>query len=263
MKKLLIPLLCVTLLTGCTLDLHGEDVAKEPESSQPENNNQPSTNNNQSSENENNDKPGNENDDTVIPGPTPVTPVDNGDENKQNTDGTYTRTIVFDNQAPAGELNNDTAKNRFLDFLNGETDLFKSIIVSDHINVNYIEIKKQKEVVSKNLYMWLGSASENGTLQLDFNYDVNYIKVNVEAYSKPYYDTWTTPGTDTLIYNAESEAKFYINSETNVIDLSLSDNEIPQKVEKHEEYSSPIKSLTLGSLDGRVFLHSLEIGYTK
>ena len=257
MKKILIPLLCVALLTGCTLDLHGEETTKETE------NNQPSNNNNQSSENESNDKPGNENDDTVIPGPTPVTPIEDGEEDKQNTDGTFTRTIVFDNQAPAGELNSDTTKNRFLDFLNGETDLFKSITISDHININYIEIKKQKEVISKNLYMWFGSASENGTLKLDFNYDVNYIKVNIESYSKPYYDTWTTPGTDTLIYNAESEAKFYINSEANSIDLSLDENETPQKVEKLEEYSSPIKSLTLGSLDGRVFLHSLEIGYIK
>ncbi len=111
--------------------------------------------------------------------------------------------------------------------------------------------------------MWVGSASEDGTLKLDFNYDINYIKVNIEAYSKPYYDTWTTPGTDTLIYNADSEARFYIDNETNVTNLTLSEGETPQKIEKREEYSSPVKSITLGSLDGRVFLHSLEIGYTK
>ncbi len=261
MKKILIPFLCVALLTGCTLDLHGGEEAKEPNNNQPnDNNTQPeNNNNNQPSGNETN----NDNTNTDIPGPTPITPVDNGDENKPNTDGTFKRTIVFDNQAPAGELNNDTTKGRFLNFLNGDTDLFKSVPTSDHININYIEIKKQKEVISNNLYMWFGSASEEGTLKLDFNYDVNYIKVNVEAYSKPYYDTWTTPGTDTLIYNAESEAKFYIDSKTNIIDLSLGENETPQKIEKTEEYSSPVKSITLGNLDGRVFLHSLEIGYSK
>ncbi len=134
MKKILIPLLCLTLLTGCTLDLHGESATKEPENNQIDNNDQPPSN-----------ETNNENTNTDIPGPTPVTPIDDGDEDQQNTDGTYTKTIVFDNQAPAGELNNETAKNRFLNFLNGETDLFKSIVISDHININYIEIKNKKK----------------------------------------------------------------------------------------------------------------------
>lgn len=240
MKKILIPLLCVTLLTGCSLNFHGEDEQKEteeqiqPSNNQPENTPTGETNQNGSTSN-------------------PETPSGNQPgEQTQTSNDSLTKTITFLNGGFTGSLNQTATQENFLAWINGNDNLFSSIEYKGFSQLNYIGNEKDPARYST---LQLGSANDTGEIKFNFAYDVLSVKFNVQAYTKSY----TSNGT--LNWSTDKQSKFYID--TDLHDLSVTSNGQTPKQDFIKTYNPAVKSFLIKSSGGRVFVHSMEVTYKK
>lgn len=239
MKKIIIPLLCVALLTGCSLDAHGGEETKEPESNQPNNNTQPENNNNQPSGNEQNNN-------------------ENNNSSQPETNGTFTKKVTFYNGSFTGTLSEAKTQQTFISWFNGSDDLLTSITCGGYAQVNYVGDKKDTNRFST---MILGSQNNNGQLTFNFKYNVLSVKVNVQAYAK-YYE-YTSNGEKVSGYSIDKESKFYLDTTEKDLSLPSDFQGNPEKYDFEKAYDPAVKTVSISSSGGRVFVHSVEINYTK
>ena len=232
MKKILIPLLCVSLLTGC--DISFEDERNTPEQTQTEpqdntQNNQPSGDNNQNQGN------------------------DQGQQGNQDSGAIYTKTVSFYNGGfTNSSLNQTQSQQDFVNWFNGEDDILESINYTGYSQLNYIGNEGEATRFST---LILGSASQNGNIKFNFKYDVVSVKVNVQSYTK--YIAYTSS------WNNDLDSVFYIDSDQYDLSLSAGYTGATDTHDYIKSYNPAVKSLTIKSEDGRVFVHSMELQYKK
>ena len=252
MKKILIPLLCVSLLTGC--DFTFADEAKDPEPAQtepqdntPENQN---GNGNQQQSNDNNQPSGDNNQSQGDEGQG----NEQGQGNANQNSGTvYTKTVTFYNGGfTNSSLNQAQSQQNFVNWFNGDDDILESINYSGYCQLNYVGNEGDANRFST---LILGSASQDGEIKLNFKYDVVSVKVNVQSYSKyiPYSSTWSN----------DINSVFYLDGEQHDLSLSAGYTGDTEKHDFTKSYNPAVKSVTISSEGGRVFVHSMELQYKK
>lgn len=242
MKKLLIPLVCLFLLSGCVSDQITPNTPEDDKDKQEE----------PTDEKEN--------------------PGESGeDENPEEGDGdTYERTITatFCQGTFAGQLEQPATKERFINYVNGDTGLISSIDFEGKSTAGNLEFGEIEDGVVKKVqhnFWWLGAQSNTGTLTMNFAFEVTSIKLEIQAYYKQYVNTWEY-STPTIIPNCDTNSKLYIDSEEHLFDLSIEDDTtIPEKVNAEVNYSTPTKTITIGNMEEnqRVFIHKMEISYIQ
>ena len=150
MKKLLLPLLCLTLLTGCSKPSQEKEPVDpgEPEPSDPV-----------------------DPEDPVVP-EDPGDPTDPVDERERKT-----KKVTFLDGSFTGSLDLEKTQNNFVTWFNGEDDVLKgiSLPVGDYAQIND---------VGGFVTMSLGAQAKAGNLTFSFNYDIEKITVNIQSYYK-------------------------------------------------------------------------------
>ena len=246
MKKFIVPILCISLLTGCDIVFGDETNKQEPEQNQPaentptnqDNNQQQGDNNNQSIDN--NQNQGQDN-------------GEQGQEGNENSGTVYTKTVSFYNGGfTNSSLNQAQSQQNFVNWFNGDDDILESINYSGYCQLNYVGNEGDANRFST---LILGSSSQEGNIKFNFRYDVVSVKVNVQSYSKyiPYSSSWSN----------DTDSIFYLDDDRH--DLSLSPG-FTGDVEKHDftkSYNPAVQSITISSEGGRVFVHSMELQYKK
>ena len=236
MKQFLIPLTLLFLLTACsnpTNNKGGEDP-----SGQDPNGNEPSGGND----------------------PNPSSGSGSGTTNPQRIVSFYDGTFV-------GQLQYDSVQSNLKSYINGDTDLLSSLSFTGKSEAKELEfgaIENGESVKEKHVVWWMGSSSDSGKLTLNFNYEIESVKLEVQAYHKPYVDHWTNPGELSLITGVDTNAKLFVDSVENVFDLSVTDSSvIPQIKTIDIKYDKPVKTMTIGNLEEseRVFIHKIEFTY--
>ena len=232
MKKCIIPLLCVCLLTGC-------DVVFSDETNEKEDNSEPTLPTENPEEYSNNLQP---------------KPDDNGEgQGEENNDHVYTKTIVFYNSTFTNStLDQEGSRNNFVNWFNGEDDLLETITTTGYSQINYIGNAGEPNTYT---ILTLGKSSQNGSITFNFKYDVVSVKIKVQAYTK--YVEYTSS------WNTDTNSKFYLDTEEH--DLSLEENYKGDttKYDYSKSYNPATKQVTISSSGGRVFVHSMEINYKK
>ena len=268
MKKLLLPILCLGLLTGCDFSLEepngqqtftfnddtSSDTSTPTDTTQPEGSGENTNNNENTTPDETNtgdngsDQNTNNND-------------NNTDDQSGSTDTTdividenaLTKTVSFYNGGfTNSSLNQAASMQSFIDWFNGEDDLLESVSYDGYCQLNYIGNEGDTNRFST---LILGSANNNGSLAFNFKYDVLSIKVNIQAYTKyiSYGEVW----------NTDNNSCFYLDN--NQYDLSTEtgySGDTP-KQDAIINYSTPVKTVNISAYDGRVFVHSMEVIYKK
>ena len=162
------------------------------------------------------------------------------------------KTVTFYNGGFTGSLDLEVTQTNFVNWYNGDDHILDSVSLDGYAQVNYIGNEGDSNRFST---LILGSQSKTGALSFNFNVDVIYVKVIVQAYSKyiAFNDTW----------NVDKHAKILINNVDH--DLSLPDNHEGPADEKEFDLgiASSTKTITLANYEEgqRVFVHSMEITY--
>ena len=258
MKKILIPLLCVSLLTGC--DFTFADEAKDPEPAQTEpQDNTPENQNgdgNQQQNNDNNQPSGDNNQSQEDEGQSNEQGTDDnnqGQDENQNGGTVYTKTVTFYNGGfTNSSLNQAQSQQTFVNWFNGDDDILESINYSGYCQLNYVGNEGDANRFST---LILGSSSQDGEIKLNFKYDVVSVKVTVQSYSKyiPYSSSW----------NNDINSVFYLDGEQHDLSLSAGYTGDTEKHDFTKSYNPAVKSVTISSDGGRVFVHSMELRCKK
>lgn len=191
-----------------------------------------------------------------------------GQQGETITEETLTKTITFLDGSFVGQLDQPSTRNSFVTYVNGTDDLLSSVSLVGKSESKEMDFQILDEVGSKvtekHVMWWMGSASATGKLTMDFNCDVTGIKLTIQAYHKPYVNTWDEPE-PFLVPNADKSAKLYIDSTDNIKDLSFTTETTPEIVDFSKTYQTPTKQIIIGNLNiqQRVFIHSMEISYFK
>ena len=193
---------------------------------------------------------------------------DNNHEPSGNgSDQGTSKVISFYDGTFVGQLEYESVQNKLKTYINDDMDLLSSISFTGKSEAKEIEfgsIVNNESVKEKHVVWWMGSGSDKGTLTMNFNYEISSIKLDIQAYHKPYVDHWTNPGTLSLITGVDTNAKLYVDSEANTFDLSVEDsNVIPEIKTVNVDYKTPVKTITIGNLEAseRVFIHKIEFTY--
>lgn len=261
MKKLLLTLACAFLLSGCL----APEPVKEPEGNNSENNTPTNNENNDQkpSENEQNSEDGSEN--SGQNEQTDDTGEDITPEQGNPTQDIRTKNVTFKDGSFIGQLDQPTARDNFVSYINGTDDLLSSISFvgkSESKEVSFETLVDGEKKSEKHIVWWLGSSSTNGVLTMDFKYDVTKISLSIQAYYKSYVDTWSQSEA-VVVSNVDTTAKMYIDTQDNVKDLSCPETEVPQVVNFSKNYETPTKQIILGTFEAyeRVYIHSMELTY--
>ena len=171
MKKLLLPLFLIALLSGCSSKApvpSGED-PKDPDPVDPE---------------------------PVNPEPDPD-PVNPEPEDKYEE---KTKEVVFKNASFTGQLVYDSTRESFVSWFNGDDDVLESLDCLGKCEMKSISDKANET------RLWLGSQSETCTLTFNFKYDVSKIKLNIQSYSKyiAYSDSYSRDYNSVFILDGDS-----------------------------------------------------------
>ena len=252
MKKTLISLLCISLLTGCDV-LFDDEQGETPAVILPTNNETPTD-----QTTPDNNQQGNEN---------------NGDNGQQQGTGDNQQTnvlkkkITFTDGSFVGQLDQASTRDGFVSYINGEDNLLSSVSLIGKSEIKSIEFGTLENGHSKkesHVMWWLGSAANNGVLTMNFNVDVININLSIQAYYKSYVDTWsqTEPF---VVNNLDTGSKLYIDSTDYIKDLSCEEGSTPEIVDFSKQYETPTKQITIGNFESeaRVYIHSMEITYKK
>ncbi len=116
--------------------------------------------------------------------------------------------------------------------------------------INYIGNAGQEGRFST---MILGSQSQEGRLQLQFNCQIYKIKVEAQGYCKyiPYSDSWSVDDNCSLSVQGQDE----------IINLPTTEGQNSEVVTKEYVFNDYVNTLDFSTGDGRVFLNSLEITF--
>lgn len=268
MKKILLTLACAFLLSGCLTQEPVKEQDNTPgENETPINDNNNGQNNNENSQNsEDGSENSGQNDQNN----------DGGDDNQDDGESTTpsqgdptqdvrTKIVTFKNGTFIGQLDQPSARDRFVSYVNGTDDLLSSVNLvgkSESKEVSFETLVDGKKQSENHVVWWLGSNSSNGVLTMNFKYEVTAISLSIQAYYKSYVDTWSQ--TDPVIVsNVDTTAKMYIDTVDNVKDLSCSADEMPEVVSFNKNYVTPTKQIILGTFEAyeRVYIHSMELTY--
>ena len=190
----------------------------------------------------------------------PVSGDGGGTTNLQKSVNFYDGTFV-------GQLEYDSVQNKLKTYINGDMDLLSSISFTGKSEAKELEfgfIKDGQSLKESHIVWWMGSGSDSGRLTMNFNYEIISVKLEVQAYHKPYVDHWSNPEELSLITGVDTNAKLFVDSEDNVFDLSVTDSNVIPQIETIDiNYDSPVKTMTIGNLESseRVFIHKIEFTY--
>lgn len=270
-KKFLIPLVLSFLLTGCLAGNVEEDQNANTNETQQTNTNNgdgdnstdtntndelnnPANDNNSTETNDDNGDEGSNNAGNDDNGQT-TTPESGGENDSQIPDNALTTTVTFLNNAQTNSTlhNNEKSREEFVTWFNQSADnMLESISVGGFIQIQYIGNEKDSWRFST---LTLGSASNNGSLTFNFKCNVYKVKFNIQGYCKyiEYSDS----------YNVDTSSVFHIDSDEYDLSVSPAYTGLLEKRDVEKTYSTPTKFLTISATGGRVFVHSMEITYTK
>lgn len=182
----------------------------------------------------------------------PKTPENNEEQGEESVRDVYSKTVLFYNGGfTSSTLDREASQQQFISWFNGDDDLLDSIGYTAFAQLNNFEGKTEGTFST----LVLGNSSGGGGLKFNFKYNVVSVKVSAQLYTKYilYNDTWST----------DNNSKFYLESDE--YDLSTEAN-YKGATEKHDytkTFDPVVKSVSINSVDGRVFVHSMEIKYTK
>ena len=183
MKKILLVLACSLLLAGCAHDSSSEGDGNQKDST-------PSGNNGQDSGD------------------------GSGQQGETITEETLTKPITFLDGSFVGQLDQPSTRNSFVTYVNGTDDLLSSVSLAGKSESKEMDFQILDEagtkVTEKHVMWWMGSASATGKLTMDFNCDVTGIKLSIQAYYKPYVNTWEE-SKPFVVPNSDKSAKLYID----------------------------------------------------
>ena len=282
MKKILLTLACSFLLSGCLSQGTTDNTDSKNNESE---NTTINTGDNQNSDNgsENNNDAGNNNTDNNEGDEPNENNTDNNGQNNQNEDngeGTNdnqnennnndtsdvkTKFVNFKDGSFVGQLDQASKRDAFVTYVNGDDNLLSSVSLigkSESKEVSFGTLNNGEQVTEKHVVWWMGSASSEGKLTMNFNYDVVSIKLSIQAYYKSYVNTWSEEN-PFVEFNLDKTSKLFIDSEDCVKDLSTSEDKIPEIVDFKKEYTTPTKTITIGNFEAeaRVYIHSMLISY--
>lgn len=254
MKKILLTLTCALLLVGCLAQEPVEQQDNKPsETETPENNNNDDQNTNQ---NQQNNEDGSENsgqndqnndDDSNNQDPGENTPPAQGEP----VEDFRTKTITFLNGGfTNSSLDQAASQQNFVNWFNGTDDLLESITYSGYSQLNWIGNTTDSWRFST---LILGSSSQNGNIGFVFSKRIKSVKLNIQGYCK--YITYSDS------YNVDTDSKFYIDDSLTDLSVNAGFTGELEKKDVTKKYTTPVSSFTIRSLDGRVFVHSMELTY--
>ena len=243
MKKILLVLACSLLLVGCA-----NDSSKEGDGNQKENT--PGENGGNQGQTPSGEGGG------------------DGQQGGNENEDVLKKTITFLDGTFIGQLDQPSTRSNFVTYVNGTDDLLSSVSLVGKSESKEIDFQKLDDtgakVTEKHVVWWMGSAKTTGELTMNFNCDVTGIKLTIQAYHKPFVNTWDE-AEPFVNFNADKSAKLYIDTTDNVKDLSFTSDVTPDIVDFTKSYQTPTKQITIGNLEmeQRVFIHSMEISYLK
>lgn len=250
MKKLLIPLLCMSLLTGCEIvfpdEIEEQPKQQEQEQTQPENNNQPSSptdNNSQIPADNNQSSNGNENSNTT----------DNNGGNEQVPVGVTKKTVTFYNGSfTSSTLDQQQSQNDFVSWFNGTDNVLTSIGYSGFAQINYIGDEKDDWRFST---LILGSQNDTGEITFNFRVDVSAVKVVVQPYTK--YISYNNT------YSMDKNSVFILNDEEHSLSVDENYTGETERSTFEKTFTGGTRTIKIANKENRqrVFVHSLEITY--
>jgi len=261
MKKILLTLTCALLLTGCLAQEPVEQQDNKPSETETQNDEQNTNENQQNSENGSENSGQNNDDDNNNQDPGDNTPSSQGEP----TQDIRTKNVTFKDGSFIGQLDQPSARDNFVSYINGTDDLLSSISFvgkSESKEVSFETLVDGEKKSEKHIVWWLGSSSTNGVLTMNFKYDVTKISLSIQAYYKSYVDTWSQSEA-VVVSNVDTTAKMYVDTQDNVKDLSCPETEVPQVVSFSKNYETPTKQIILGTFEAyeRVYIHSMELTY--
>lgn len=253
MKKILIPLLCISLLTGCEITFADEIKEPEPTETEPQDNTPNNNDDGGSNQNQGDNSQGNEQG------------GDNNNQDQQND--VLKKKITFTDGTFVGQLDQQPTRETFVSYVNGDDNLLSSVSMegkSESKSTEFGRIENGEVKKESHVLWWIGSAAYNGVLTMNFNVDVVGIKLSIQAYYKTFVNTWSQED-PVVIKNIDTTSKLYIDSTDYVKDLSCDEDSTPEVVDFSKEYTVPTKQITIGNFqeEARVYIHSMEIQYKK
>lgn len=243
MKKFLFPILIAVLLSSC-----GKTApTSSQESKETEDNSIASISSSEEETTSSNETISSSNEESLSSSEETVT-----SSSEQTPVGVSKKTVTFYNGGFTGSLDLTVTQTNFVNWFNGDNPILDSVGLDGYAQVNYIGNEGESTRFST---LTLGSQSKTGALSFNFNVDVTYVKVTVQAYSKyiAYTDTWNVDKHSTILINNVNH------------NLYLADDHEGPAEEKEFDcgFTGGTKTVTLANKEEgqRVFVHSMEITY--
>ena len=184
---------------------------------------------------------------------------DSGDDDK--TIEYAVKTVNFyDQKVFSGQLEHETVQTSFVNYVNGNSNILSYVTLQGKSEIKGVTFSytENKEVIENERIMWwVGSAAEVGEVTLGFNVDVAYFKLTVQPYFKKYYY-------DGIQMSVDKNAQIFIDDKNDKLDLTVFDTSEDPKISTiKREYDEPVRQITFGNLDikQRVFIREIEITY--
>ena len=222
MKKLLFVIALSTLLMGCS-------------NNQQQVKNQGTETNNEQMPNNNDNGNQNQTDDS-------------NDNNPVITKDTATKTVTFYNGGfTSSTLDQSESQQKFINWFNGEDEGFLESIRY----TGFAQLQNFNEFTT----LSLGSQKSTGEIQFNFSVDIVKVELEIQGYYK--YISYNNT------YSVDTASKFYLD--TDEYDLSVNSDYQGEGTKENvsKEYSESVNSLTISNDRGRVFVHSMTITYVK